>query len=128
MEFVNAVKIVQSVGGHGWFGATYNMNIYRGCNQGCIYCDSRSSCYQIKDFDTVRAKKDAPLLIDKELNGNQERWYKLNNIFVSKKVYRVDQVPIERTIVNIHCNKTHVSTTNHLLNKWIQQIIQQHSS
>ena len=73
MEFINAVKIVQSVGANGWFGATYNMNIYRGCNQGCIYCDSRSSCYQIKDFDTVRAKKDAPLLVEKELKNKRKK-------------------------------------------------------
>ena len=24
------------------------MNIYRGCTHGCIYCDSRSVCYQMK--------------------------------------------------------------------------------
>ena len=29
---------------NGWFGAEYNMNIYRGCSHGCIYCDSRSDC------------------------------------------------------------------------------------
>lgn len=50
-----------------WFGADYNMNIYKGCCHGCIYCDSRSSCYGIEDFDTVRAKKDALLIIRDEL-------------------------------------------------------------
>ena len=39
-----------------WFGAQYNMNIYRGCNHGCIYCDSRSDCYGDKDFDTIKVK------------------------------------------------------------------------
>jgi DNA repair photolyase len=34
-----------------WFGVKYNMNIYRGCEHHCIYCDSRSACYQIEDFD-----------------------------------------------------------------------------
>lgn len=66
MEFINAVRIIQSMK-EGWFGATFNMNVYRGCNQGCIYCDSRSSCYQIQNFDTVKAKKDAPLKVEKEL-------------------------------------------------------------
>ena len=70
MEFINAVKIVQPMK-EGWFGSTYNMNIYRGCNQGCIYCDSRSNCYQVKNFDTVKAKKDAPLKVEKELSSKR---------------------------------------------------------
>ena len=44
------------------------MNLYRGCCHGCIYCDSRSACYGIEDFDTVRAKENAPLLLRNELN------------------------------------------------------------
>ncbi len=72
MEFINAVNIIQSGGGEGWFGTTHNMNIYRGCNQGCIYCDSRSSCYQIKDFDTVKAKKDAATKIESELKSKRK--------------------------------------------------------
>lgn len=34
-----------------WFGLTYNMNLYRGCSHRCIYCDSRSECYGIENFD-----------------------------------------------------------------------------
>jgi DNA repair photolyase len=34
-----------------WFGLKYNMNLYRGCQHRCIYCDSRSLCYQIDNFD-----------------------------------------------------------------------------
>lgn len=51
----------------GWFGARYNMNIYRGCSHGCIYCDSRSECYRNNDFDTVRAKQDALRIIRDDL-------------------------------------------------------------
>ena len=40
-----------------WFGNDYNMNLYRGCCHGCIYCDSRSECYHVEDFDTVHAEK-----------------------------------------------------------------------
>ena len=43
------------------------MNIYRGCSHGCIYCDSRSVCYKIDDFDTVKAKKDALRIIRDDL-------------------------------------------------------------
>ncbi len=34
-----------------WFGLKYNMNLYRGCQHHCIYCDSRSACYQLDNFD-----------------------------------------------------------------------------
>lgn len=69
MEYVNAKHIVTNVkkGGSSWFGMDFNMNIYRGCCHGCIYCDSRSSCYGIEDFDTVKAKKDALQIIRDDL-------------------------------------------------------------
>ncbi len=52
---------------HYWFGNDYNINLYRGCHHGCIYCDSRSECYQNDDFDTVKVKKDALIILQKEL-------------------------------------------------------------
>lgn len=50
-----------------WFGAEYNMNLYKGCCHGCIYCDSRSACYQIEKFDTVRVKENALQILRDEL-------------------------------------------------------------
>lgn len=68
METVPAKTILQNVKyGDQWFGSDYNMNLYRGCCHGCIYCDSRSDCYRIADFDTVRMKKDALLILEREL-------------------------------------------------------------
>lgn len=49
------------------------MNIYRGCCHGCIYCDSRSDCYQNKEFDTVKAKEGAIEIIRRELSGKRAR-------------------------------------------------------
>ena len=52
----------------GWFNIHYNMNIYRGCQHGCVYCDSRSDCYRIENFDTdITVKINALELIEKEL-------------------------------------------------------------
>ncbi|MCK5116048.1 MAG: radical SAM protein [Candidatus Aegiribacteria sp.] len=34
-----------------WFGLWYNVNLYRGCSHRCVYCDSRSECYSIENFD-----------------------------------------------------------------------------
>jgi len=74
IDTVYAKTIVQTMkGNYDWFGTTYNMNIYRGCNQGCIYCDSRSSCYQVKNFDTIRVKENAPLIIERELSSKRKK-------------------------------------------------------
>ena len=52
MEFVKAKTILSKVKyGSDWYGIDYNMNLYRGCSHGCIYCDSRSNCYHIDNFD-----------------------------------------------------------------------------
>ena len=59
MEFIEVKTILQrATHGEEWFGIDYNMNLYKGCPHKCIYCDSRSNCYQVEDFDRVRAKKD----------------------------------------------------------------------
>ncbi len=51
-----------------WFGLKYNMNLYRGCQHRCIYCDSRSACYRIDGFDReVLVKANAIKLLRKEL-------------------------------------------------------------
>ncbi|MDL2219407.1 radical SAM protein [Ruminococcaceae bacterium OttesenSCG-928-O06] len=67
MELVAAKTILQRNKSLGWFGCEYNMNIYRGCCHGCLYCDSRSDCYHLEDFDRVRAKKDALRILRDDL-------------------------------------------------------------
>lgn len=72
MEYVPAKTIVTRTKSTQWFGARYNMNIYRGCCHGCIYCDSRSECYGVERFDQVRAKQDALAIIRNELRRKVE--------------------------------------------------------
>ncbi|MDR1554126.1 MAG: radical SAM protein [Prevotellaceae bacterium] len=74
MEFIPAKTILQkSVFGGNWFGIDYNMNLYKGCCHGCIYCDSRSDCYKVENFDTVRAKKDELQILEKELRTKRKK-------------------------------------------------------
>lgn len=72
MEEIEARHLVYRQKSQWWFGTTYNLNIYRGCSHGCIYCDSRSDCYQVGDFDRVRAKADALRLIESDLRSKRQ--------------------------------------------------------
>lgn len=73
IETVPAKTIVVKTKTAAWFGADYNMNIYRGCPHGCIYCDSRSDCYRNYDFQRVKVKENALALVRNELSRKRIR-------------------------------------------------------
>ena len=59
MHFVKAKSILSGDNG---------MNLYRGCTHGCIYCDSRSQCYQMNHaFEDIEVKENALKLLEKAL-------------------------------------------------------------
>ncbi len=50
------------------------MNLYRGCTHGCIYCDSRSFCYQMDhDFENIEVKLHAPQKLRAELQQRRKK-------------------------------------------------------
>ena len=50
------------------------MNVYRGCSHGCIYCDSRSECYQFTHpFEDIEVKRNAPELLEKALKSKKQK-------------------------------------------------------
>jgi len=68
MHFVDAKGILTGNGGH------CGMNIYRGCSHGCVYCDSRSRCYQFTHpFEDVEVKQNAPTLLEKALKSKRKK-------------------------------------------------------
>ncbi len=71
MQTIDAKTIVTANKSDIWFGTNYTMNIYKGCCHGCIYCDSRSECYGVEDFDTVRIKRNALEIIERELRSKR---------------------------------------------------------
>lgn len=65
MHFVTAKGILSAKNG---------MNLYRGCTHGCIYCDSRSSCYQMQhDFEDIEVKQNAPELLEDALRRKRKK-------------------------------------------------------
>ena len=68
MHFVDAKGILTSNNG------MTGMNIYRGCTHGCIYCDSRSKCYQFTHaFEDIEVKQNAPELLEKTLRSKRKK-------------------------------------------------------
>ena len=65
MHFVDAKGILSSSNG---------MNIYRGCTHGCIYCDSRSDCYQMNHaFEDIEVKQNCVALLEKALQSKRKK-------------------------------------------------------
>ena len=65
MHFVQAKGILSSNNG---------MNIYRGCSHGCIYCDSRSKCYNFTHaFEDIEVKENAPELLERVLRSKRQK-------------------------------------------------------
>lgn len=65
MHLVTAKSLLLPQGG---------MNIYRGCTHGCIYCDSRSTCYQMRHpFEDIEVKQNAPALLEDALRRKRRR-------------------------------------------------------
>lgn len=49
------------------------MNLYRGCTHGCIYCDSRSKCYQMNHaFEDIEVKENALELLEETLRRKRK--------------------------------------------------------
>lgn len=68
MHFIDAKGILTGSGGY------YGMNIYRGCTHGCIYCDSRSRCYQFTHpFEDIEVKQNAPELLEMTLKSKRKK-------------------------------------------------------
>lgn len=58
----------------GILSAANGMNIYRGCTHGCIYCDSRSKCYQMDHaFEDIEIKENAPELLADALSRRRKK-------------------------------------------------------
>ena len=64
MHFVKVKGILSSKNG---------MNLFRGCTHGCIYCDSRSKCYQMNhSFEDIEVKENSIELLEDRLKRKKK--------------------------------------------------------
>ena len=64
MHYVAAKSILSARNG---------MNLYRGCQHGCIYCDARSRCYQMNHvFEDIEVKGNAIKLLEHALRSKRK--------------------------------------------------------
>ena len=80
----------------GILSAKNGMNIYRGCLHGCIYCDSRSLCYQMKHkFEDIEVKANAVGLLENTLRR------KRNKCMIGTGAMSDPYMPIEEKLGNM---------------------------
>lgn len=73
MHFVKVKGILSSKNG---------MNLFRGCTHCCIYCDSRSKCYQMNhSFEDIEVKENSIELLEDRLKRKKKMydWYGVND-------------------------------------------------
>lgn len=72
VQYIEAKSILSKLNtSDSLFGMTYSMNLYRGCQHGCVYCDTRSECYGIRNIAEITVKKNAIELLNKELSSKK---------------------------------------------------------
>lgn len=87
MHYVKAKGILSSNNG---------MNLYRGCSHGCIYCDSRSTCYHMEHpFEDIEVKENAIELLEKALSSKRKK------CMISTGAMTDPYLPIEMKIGNV---------------------------
>ncbi len=64
---------MHTVTAKGILSVSNGMNLYRGCQHGCIYCDARSKCYQMNHvFEDIEVKINAPELLERALRAKRK--------------------------------------------------------
>lgn len=77
----------------GILSARNGMNLYRGCSHGCIYCDSRSTCYQMNHvFEDIEVKRNCLEVLESELRRKRTK------CMISTGAMSDPYLPLERTL------------------------------
>ena len=101
-----------------YFGLKYNMNLYRGCQHQCIYCDSRSECYQIENFADIHVKVNAIELLAEALPRKRVRgtigFGSMNDTYMPvERKYQLTRRALE--VIGQHQFPVHIITKSDLV-------------
>ena len=98
MHYVNAKSLLTGGKGH------YGMNIYRGCSHGCIYCDSRSTCYRFAHaFEDIEVKRNAPELLEQALRSKRQKAMIGTGSMSDPYMHCEEQLRLTRSCLEIIC-------------------------
>ncbi|MCR5281759.1 MAG: radical SAM protein [Lachnospiraceae bacterium] len=96
MHFVDAKGILTHKDG------CFGMNIYRGCTHGCIYCDSRSRCYQFTHpFEDIEVKQNAPELLEAALKSKRKKCMILTGSMSDPYMHCEEELQLTRRCLEI---------------------------
>lgn len=78
------------------------INLYRGCTHGCIYCDSRSKCYQMKhDFEDIEVKRNAPSILKEQLRRKRKPCMIGTGAMCDPYIHLEEELQITRQCISI---------------------------
>lgn len=111
MHYIQAKTILSSKNG---------MNIYRGCTHGCIYCDSRSDCYQMDHtFEDIAVKQNAPELLEAALRRKRKPCMIGTGAMCDPYMHCEEQLQYTRKCLEIidryHCGVTVITKSDRIL-------------
>jgi len=120
VKMIQAKTLLSTIKEDKLFGLKYNMNLYRGCQHGCIYCDSRSNCYGIENFSEIQMKENALELLEGELRKKKVKGTigtgSMNDPYmpVEKKLLLTRRA---LEIINIYGFPVHILTKSNLVER-----------
>ncbi len=122
IQYIEAKSILSKLKGKdSFFGITYNMNLYRGCQHACIYCDTRSECYGINDISNISVKKNALELLAKELSSKLKNKATIGTGSMNDPYMPIEkELQLTRQALQIISNKkfpVHVITKSNLVER-----------
>jgi len=78
------------------------INLYRGCTHGCIYCDSRSLCYQFThEFTDIEVKRNAPEILEAQLKHKRKACMISTGSMCDSYIHLEDELRVTRKCLEV---------------------------
>ena len=85
------------------------MNLYRGCTHGCIYCDSRSTCYQMKhDFEDIEVKRNAAEILEAQIRRKRQSCMISTGAMTDPYIHLEEELKVTRQCLEVIEKRSYV--------------------